>query len=112
MKFKAVFLGFLLVINLFLGYRLVAGETGMFAYLELRDLFLNMEQKLKDADDRSHDLSREIRLLKADREYLASRIRVRLNYVGEGETLYLFPDEVALKASKESLGAGQDDDKN
>lgn len=106
------FLGFLLVLNVFLGYRLVAGDTGMFAYLELRERYEEMERRLQRADDRSRDLSQEIRLLKTDREYLESRIRVRMNYVGEGETLYLFPDEAGADASQEPLGAGQDDDKN
>lgn len=98
MTFGRLFLGFLLVLNAILGYRLIVGDTGMFAYLELRDRYQLMEERLKQADEKSRELSQEIRLLKTDREYLESRIRVRLNYVGEGETLYLFPDEAEAKA--------------
>ena len=107
-----IILGFLLVLNAILGYRLVAGETGMFAYLELREHSEDMERRLHRAEDRSRDLSREIRLLKTDREYLESRIRVRMNYVGQGETLYLFPDEGGATSPQDPLGAGQDDDEN
>lgn len=107
-----IILGFLLVLNAVLGYRLVAGETGVFAYLELRQRHEEMEHRLHRAEDRTRDLSREIRLLKADREYLESRIRVRMNYVGQGETLYLFPDEGGTTSPQDPLGAGQDDDEN
>ncbi len=112
MRPRGIFLAFLLVLNVFLGYRLVAGDTGLLAYFELRDRYRQMERRLAEADDRSRDLSREIRLLRTDREYLEGRIRVRMNYVGEGETLYLFPDEAQPGASQDSLGAAQDDDKN
>lgn len=110
MRARGIFLAFLLVLNVFLGYRLVAGDTGLLAYLELRDRYRRMQASLAAADDRSRDLSREIRLLTADREYLESRIRVRMNYVGEGETLYLFPDGAAAAAPQDSQGAAQDDD--
>lgn len=112
MTFRRLFLGFLLILNLFLCYRLVAGGTGVFAYLDLRDRYRQMEARLAEADAKSRDLSREIRLLKTDREYLESRIRMRMNYVGDKETLYLFPEEAGAHASQEQLGAGQDDDEN
>ncbi|MCK9239244.1 septum formation initiator family protein [Desulfocurvus sp.] len=107
-----IILGFLLVLNAVLGYRLIAGETGMFAYLELRERHEEMEGRLRHAEERSRDLSREIRLLKTDRDYLESRIRVRMNYVGQGETLYLFPEEGGATSPQDPLGAGQDDNEN
>ena len=112
MTLKRFFLGFLLVLNVFLGYRLIAGDTGMFAYFELRDRYERMERTLIEAQERSRELSREIRSLKSDRGRVEDEIRVRMNYVDEGETLYLFPDEPGADSETSSVGAGKDDDQN
>nr|WP_245168168.1 septum formation initiator family protein [Desulfobaculum xiamenense] len=82
----------LLVLNAFLGYRLLASDQGVFAYVKLREECGRMQDRLAEADRRARDLSREIRLLQFDRDYLKDTIRKRMNYLAQDEVVYVFPD--------------------
>lgn len=109
---KRIFLVFLVVLNVFLGYRLWAGNQGLFAYLDLKRDHDQLQSRLEAAGRRSHELSGEIRQLKSDSAYLENVIRQRMNYVGENETLYIFPDREGEQAATQRAGAEGYEDKN
>ncbi len=97
----------LLFINLFLLFRLVWSDQGVFAYLELKNRYHALHEKISSVDARSLDLSQEIRRLKSDKAYQEKIVRERMNFVKKDEILYIFPDQTA-KAS----GEGIDDQEN
>lgn len=112
MAAKRIFLVFLVVLNLFLGYRLLAGDHGLFAYLDLKGDHDGMQQRLDAEGQRSRELSAEIRQLKSDSAYLENAIRQRMNYVGESETLYIFPDPQEEEGAPQRAGAEGYEDEN
>ncbi|WP_320169876.1 septum formation initiator family protein [Maridesulfovibrio sp.] len=86
-----VLLGLLVVINLVLVIRLGLSEQGVFGFLELDKKVTELEKKIEAADNRTVELSLEIRRLKTDRAYQEKIIRSRMNYVKQNEILYIFP---------------------
>ncbi|GAB6176540.1 septum formation initiator family protein [Desulfobaculum senezii] len=89
---RRIFLVILILLNLTLGYRLLVGDQGLIAYRELREDHEQMTRRLAEAEQRARDLSREIRLLKSDRDYLKDTLRKRMNYLERDEIVYVFPD--------------------
>lgn len=102
---KRIFLVFLVVLNLILGYRLVVGDQGWFGYLKLKREHEEMRRHLDEARERSRLLSMEIRRLKSDSGYLEDAIRRRMNFIGPNETLYVFPQGEGEQAASNSAGA-------
>ncbi len=105
---RRVLLGLLVIINLVLLIRLGLSEQGVFGYLELDDKVKELEIKIEAADNRTVELSREIRRLKTDRAYQEKIIRNRMNYVKENEILYIFPDKGEVKSQGAAADAKQD----
>lgn len=105
-------LGLLVAVNCLLAWRLLAGEQGLFAYLELRHRHAEMQDRLQQADARSRDLSDAIRRLKSDPAGMENEIRTRLNYVGRDEVMYVFPDQDAMADAANPPGAGPHEDQN
>ncbi len=101
-------LGLLVLINLVLLIRLGFSEQGVFGYLELDEKVQELEHKIEVADNRTIELSLEIRRLKSDRAYQEKVIRSRMNYVKENELLYIFPEKGKIKTQ----GAGADAKQN
>ncbi len=98
---KRILLVCLVLINLFLLFRLVWSGQGIFAYMELKQRHEALEKQLQKVDARSLDLSREIGRLKNDRAYQEKVIRDRMNFVKKNEILYIFHDnEVATTGVK------------
>jgi cell division protein FtsB len=95
-------------INLALAVRLVWGPQSIFSYNELREQYARLGEELKNEKTKNAALSKEIRLLQADENYVEKIIRQRLNYVKENEIIYMFePDQDALP-----MGAAADERKN
>lgn len=105
---RRVLLGLLVVINLVLIIRLGLSEQGFFGYMELDDKVKELERKIDAADNRTIELSREIRRLKSDRAYQEKIIRSRMNYVKENEVLYIFPETGKDKSQGAASDAKQD----
>ncbi|WP_320175721.1 septum formation initiator family protein [Maridesulfovibrio sp.] len=105
---RRVLLGLLVVINLVLLIRLGMSEQGFFGYVELDDKVQELERKIEAADNRTLELSREIRRLKTDRAYQEKVIRSRMNYVKDNEVLYIFPKSGELKTQGAGADAKQD----
>jgi len=108
---KRIFLIFLVLLNLFLMFRLVMSDQGVFGYLELRKDSARMQQELDQTKVQAEDLSHEIRLLKSNRDYLMDIIRKRMNYLGHDEIVYVFSgpsEDVADQHTGAAPHAGQD----
>jgi cell division protein FtsB len=108
MTTRRLLIGFLALANLFLAGHLLLGGQGAFAYLELRQRHAAVARELAAAEERARDLSREIRLLKGDDEHLGEVIRRRMNYVQQGEVLYLFTSRPAGAGGGQTPGAEPD----
>jgi len=95
---RILLVALLLFINLFLLFRLVWSDQGVFTYLELKNRYEALEEKIKGVDTESLDLSQEIRRLKSDKAYQEKVVRERMNFVKKDEILYIFPDGKAKSA--------------
>lgn len=95
MRGRLVLIALLLVINLILLFRLVWSDQGVFAYLDLKQRYEALQQKIEGVDAESLDLSQEIRKLKSDKGYQEKIVRERMNFVKKDELLYIFPEENA-----------------
>jgi cell division protein FtsB len=84
-----------LLLNLVLCYNLVWGKSGAIAYMDLRSRCEILENRIASAGEQNLALSREIRLLQSDAQYIEKTIRNRLNFVRGNEILYIFPSEDA-----------------
>ncbi len=96
------------IVNIVLCYRMMWGDSGLLAFLDLREQYESLTQKVAQLDVANVKLSKEIRLLKSDEAYLEKMIRKRLHYVRENEILYLFTDSLPTNKS----GAEHDSGKN
>ncbi|WP_319466561.1 septum formation initiator family protein [uncultured Pseudodesulfovibrio sp.] len=90
---RVLLVALLLFINLFLLFRLIWSDQGVFAYLELKNRYEVLQSKIDSVDEQSLDLSQEIRRLKSDKAYQEKVVRERMNFVKKDEILYIFPDE-------------------
>lgn len=87
---RTLFLGFALLLNVTLGYRLFFSEQSFFAWQGVQQHFAEMQQELTDIQQKLTSLSEEIRLLQSNNDYIERAVRERLNYVRENEILYVF----------------------
>lgn len=85
----------LLAGNLVLVYSIALSDQGVFAYLEMKARFERLQQEETDIERRSLELSREIRKLADDAEYIEERARTDMHYMGENEALYVFEGQQA-----------------
>jgi cell division protein FtsB/cell division protein DivIC len=108
MLWRRTLLSALVVFNLFLLYNLVWSENGIFAYLDLKSRHAQLVKKLETLEERSLDLSQEIRWLKSDRTFTEKMARSRMNYLKDNEILYQFPKD----APGGTEGQTADDRKN
>jgi cell division protein FtsB len=87
---RRILLGLLITVNVVLLFRLIWSDHGIIAYMNMKNRSAVLEGQLKDIDDRSLELSNEIRRLKTDRAYQEKIIREHMNYIKENEVLYIF----------------------
>ncbi|MBB5143884.1 FtsB family cell division protein [Desulfovibrio intestinalis] len=82
------------LVSVVLFSRMVWGPTGLLEYRELKKQYSDLEKQIADLDAENMALSREIRLLQSDNQYVEKVIRQRLHYVRDNEVLYLFDASV------------------
>ena len=87
---RTLFLGFAVLLNVTLGYRVFFSEQSFFAWQGVQRHFADMQQQLLDIQQKLAFLSEEIRLLQGNNDYIERAVRERLNYVRENEILYVF----------------------
>ena len=102
---KPLILVVALVVNATLLFRLFWGSQSIVSYRELVAQYTDLMQEIEDYDAVNAALSREIRLLQSDENYVEKMIRQRLNFVRENEILYLFTGST-------NSGAAADEGKN
>jgi len=87
------------LLNMVLFVRMVWGPTGLIEYRELKHQYAELEKQIAGLDTENLSLSREIRLLQSDNQYMEKVIRQRLHFVRDNEVLYLFGE--ATKTGRE-----------
>ncbi len=102
--FLLLFLG---VINLVIFGRMLWGSTGLIEYMALKNQYAQLREKAASLDAQNLALSRSIRLVKSDNQYMEKMIRQRLHYLRDNEILYLFGS-----AEQKRPGASPNDRKN
>jgi len=83
----------LLILNGLLVFHLIWGENSFLTYLERKKISRAMEEDIELVEEANLNLSRKIRLLKNDSEYLEKVIRGELHFVKPDEMIYLFSEE-------------------
>jgi len=110
MIWRRFLLAGLILFNIFLLYNLIWSDNGIFAYLELKNRQEQFQQRLDAINEKSLDLSQEIRWLKSDRAFTEKMVRSQMNYLKDNEILYQFPPE--RNAEKDGEGSGADGKQN
>ncbi|MDO5538083.1 MAG: septum formation initiator family protein [Desulfovibrionaceae bacterium] len=87
-----VLCGFVLI-NSFLVYKAIWGESGLLAHQVMVEAQRAAEAECLALDAQNRALSREIRLLQTDAAYIEKMVRERLHYLHDNEILYLFGDD-------------------
>ena len=95
------------LINVVLFSRMVWGPTGLVEYRELKQQYAALQEEIAGLDVENLALSRELRLLQSDNQYVEKMIRQRLHYVRDNEVLYLFDN-----SARTGSGAANNDGKN
>ncbi|EPR42223.1 Septum formation initiator [Desulfovibrio sp. X2] len=108
MVLRRAFLIILLAANVTLLGLVFIGNQGLFAYRDMRARYEDLAAKLKSVDQRSLELSQDIRLLKSDREHMERAVRAQTNFVRDNEILYLFPEQDRASAG-DTAGAQIDE---
>lgn len=78
-----------LLLAMFLTWRLIGHADGWSSYTELRQRRDALTQELSAVEEKNIFLSREIRRLTSDRDFLESVIRVEMHYLRPDEILYI-----------------------
>ncbi len=93
MGIRVLVLCVFLAVNSLLVYKAVWGSSGLLEYRALREQQQEAAARSQRLDEENKALSREIRLLQNDPEYIEKMVRERLHYLHDNEILYLFGDE-------------------
>lgn len=93
------------VLDIMLLGRMIWGPTGLVEYQSLKAQYQGLQDKIAQLDETNRSLSRDIRLLQTDQQYVEKIIRQRLHYLRGNEVVYLF-------AGSDKHEAGEDAGKN
>lgn len=85
--FFAIFCG----LTIILFFKLV-GEGGLPAYFLLMQEASEAKQIIQNINQKEVTLSKEIRLLHSNKEYIKEQVKIRLHYLYPNEMLYTFSD--------------------
>ena len=93
MKWTCLLVLFLLLLNVFLAWKLFGPDQGLKSYRELEQRRDALVSQLAAIEQVNLDLSREIRRLTTDLEYVSSVIRMEMHYLQPNEVLYIPQNE-------------------
>lgn len=71
--------------------KMIWGPGGVVEYGELKRQYSDLRQHIAKLDDQNLALSRDIRLLQSDNQYMEKMVRQKLRYLRDNEVVYLFP---------------------
>lgn len=80
------------LMNIYLFSRVVWGPTGIMEYRNLKGQLLSLREDVGRLDAENRALSRDIRLLQSDGQYVEKLVRQRLHYMRDNEIVYIFTD--------------------
>lgn len=89
MAVTRILCAFLLVLSLVLLWRLFGHEHGWASYQDMQERRDALAQQISAVEEKNIELSKEIRKLTSDREYLESVIRLEMHSLKPGEVLYI-----------------------
>lgn len=95
------------IFNLALFGRMIWGPTGLVEYRDLKQQHAALLAEISSLDAQNRALSKDIRLLQSDGQYVEKMIRQRLHYMRDNEVLYLFGS-----SAQQSPGAPAHDGKD
>lgn len=90
--------------NIALFVRMVWGPTGILQYRDLKAQHTALQAEIAEIDARNLALSREIRMMQTDHQYMEKMVRKYLNFVRDKEVLYLFEDPAS---GRKGVAAGE-----
>lgn len=85
--------------------KMVWGPGGIVEYRQLKGQYAALKERISQLDAENMALSRDIRLLQSDNQYVEKMVRQKLRYLRDNEIVYLFP-------GKAQNGAIANDSKN
>ncbi|WP_462324044.1 FtsB family cell division protein [Desulfoplanes sp.] len=86
---RIIFLGFC-ILDAALALQLVLGDHGVMEYVHLRRTQERLLERIDTVSTHNMALSQEIRLLRKDPDYVQRVAKAELNFVSDGEVLYIF----------------------
>lgn len=81
------------VIDMALFGKMVWGPGGIVEYHELKKEYSGLQAHIAELDAKNRNLSRDIRLLQSDNQYVEKMVREKLRYLRDNEVVYIFPNE-------------------
>lgn len=86
---KRFFFFTLLVVNIFLLYKIFDERSGLPAYRGLQEKIEAVQGKIDEMDMRNRQISSEIRVLKKDDRYIERVVKRELFYLSDNELMYI-----------------------
>lgn len=90
MLWKVSILLILGVINLSLMGKMIWGPTGLIEYKALKERRAALQERVQSLDAENMALSRDIRLIQSDPQYVEKMVRQKLHYLRDNEIVYIF----------------------
>ena len=78
------------LLDLALLAKMLWGDTGLLEYVNLKNKLEELRAEIVQLDASNLELSKEIRLLQTDRQYMEKMVRQKLHYLRDNETVYIF----------------------
>lgn len=91
MKLKVLLIVLLGVCDVALLGKMIWGPGGLLEYRQLTQRYADLKEQIVRLDDANMALSRDIRLLQSDSQFVEKMIRQKLRYLRDNELVYIFP---------------------
>lgn len=95
MFWRALVLVIVGCIDIALFGKMVWGPGGIVEYQELKGRHIALQRQIAALDAENMALSRDIRLLQSDGQYMEKMVRQKLRYLRDNEVVYIFPQASA-----------------
>lgn len=104
MLWRTALIVVLAIFDLTLFSRVLWGPTGIVEYKNLKTQLADLRNAINSLDEQNLSLSREIRLLQTDDQYLEKMVRQKIHFMRDNEIVYIFASPVNNR-----VGAKKDD---
>lgn len=90
MFWRVIILSVLGLINAALLCKMIWGPTGLMEFHSLKAEYAALQEKISNLDVENMALSRDIRLMQSDPQYVEKMVRQKLHYLRDNEIVYIF----------------------